>query len=359
MRAKEHVVAAVLVTPDHQIFARYGPRAADPALARTVSQAQTLFRGNDLLVAMPVLLDGKQIATLQVLSDYRRVYLTVINVAGFMLVLVIGVAIGVAVVLSNRLQRLVSAPVLRLTDTARQIADQTDFSVRAHEEEGDEFRVLTRAFNQMLIRIQAQDADLQRASQELARQVNDLQREIAEREKAERKLEELHKELVSTSRQAGMAEVATGVLHNVGNVLNTVNVSANLINERLRRPATQGLEKVNALLTAHREDLGQFLTLDAKGRLVPEFLVKLAALIEEDRATQVKEMQTLLNSIDHIKEIVAMQQNYARVAGIIEDLPITPLIEDALQMHAGHCYSELLDGALPMSYQRKVGRGTI
>ncbi|MGH7970407.1 MAG: sensor histidine kinase, partial [Limisphaerales bacterium] len=134
--------------------------------------------------------------------------------------------------------------------------------------------------------------------------------------------------------QAGMAEVATGVLHNVGNVLNSVNVSASLISERLRQPAAQGLEKLNALLAAHRADLGHFLTADEKGKRVPEFLAKLAAGIEEDRNTQLKEVQNLLQSIEHIKEIVTMQQNYAGVSGVIEDLPVAPLVEDALTMHA-------------------------
>jgi C4-dicarboxylate-specific signal transduction histidine kinase len=334
LRAKEHIVGAVLVTPDKKIFARYGKRSSDPALAGTVSRPGAEFRGDDLQVSTPVILDGKQIATLHVLSDFRSVYLTFFAVVGCMLVLVILVAVGVAALLSNRLQRFVSEPVMRLTDTARKIADEADFSVRAHEEDGDEFGVLTRAFNRMLLRIQSQDAELQQASQELARQVTELQHEIAEREKAERELEELHKELVTTSRQAGMAEVATGVLHNVGNVLNTVNVSANLINDRLRRPVAKGLEKVNSLLAAHSNDLGQFVTADAKGKRVPEFLAKLAAGIEEDQSAQLKEMQNLLQSIEHIKEIVAMQQNYAGVSGMIEDLAIGPLIEDALLMKA-------------------------
>src|SRR5882762_2050948 len=63
----------------------------------------------------------------------------------------------------------------------------------------------------------------------------DLESEIVERKRAEQELKELTTQLVEASRQAGMAEVATGVLHNVGNVLNSVNLSATLIREKLQQ----------------------------------------------------------------------------------------------------------------------------
>ena len=118
------------------------------------------FRGNLLLVSAPVKLEGKQIATLHVLSDYRSVYVPMVNLVLCLLLLVAAALVAVAVLLSSRLQRFLSEPILRLADTARRVANQADYSVRAQEEDGEEFGVLTRAFNQMLARIQAQDAAL-------------------------------------------------------------------------------------------------------------------------------------------------------------------------------------------------------
>lgn len=333
LRAKEHIVAAVLITPDRRVFARYGKSSGDPDLVETVSQPRAVFRGNNLLVSMPVLLDGKQIATLQVLSDYRQVYRGVIYVVGCMLALVIVVAVGVAALLSNRLQRFVSEPVVRLTETARQIADRADFSVRAHEEEGDEFGVLTRAFNQMLNRIQSQDSELQKASQELARQVEELQHEIAERKKAERKLEELHKELMTASRHAGRAEVATSVLHNVGNVLNSVNISASLIAELTRNGSVAGVGKVAALLGEQAVDLAGFLSHENRGAHLIAYLKSLSNQLASEKATVLSELEELTKNIEHVKEIVAMQQSYARVCGVVEVHSVPALVEDALRMH--------------------------
>ena len=159
--------------------------------------------------------------------------------------------------------------------------------------------------------------------------------DITARRHTEQEVEKLHKELVLTSRQAGMAEVATGVLHNVGNVLNSVNVSVNVINDQLGHSQVGSLAKVSALFDSHRADLGTFVVSDPKGRRLPEFLSHLAVALEEERAQVVGEMQTLYRNVEHLKEIVAMQQSYAKVAGITEDLPAASLVEDALRMNEG------------------------
>ena len=81
-----------------------------------------------------------------------------------------------------------------------------------------------------------------------------------------------------------MAEVATGVLHNVGNVLNSVNVSTTLIREKLQRSEISTLGKVRDLLRQHEADLGAFLTTDPKGKLVPGFIIQLSERLEKEQA---------------------------------------------------------------------------
>jgi PAS domain S-box-containing protein len=160
-------------------------------------------------------------------------------------------------------------------------------------------------------------------------------RDLTDRKAAEEKLEAVHKQLLATSRQAGMAEVATGVLHNVGNVLNSVNVSATLIAEQLRRSEVAHLARVGELLRQHDTDLGRFFTEDARGRQVPRFLEKLAAHLAAERATNLHELEALHKNVEHIKEIVAMQQSYAKVSGVAETVALEEIVEDALRMNAG------------------------
>jgi len=157
--------------------------------------------------------------------------------------------------------------------------------------------------------------------------------DITEQKQAEEELELLNKRLLESSRYAGMAEVATGVLHNVGNVLNSVNVSSTLICNQVRHSRTSRLRDVILLLNKNSADLAGFLTNDPKGKIIPSYLTNLAERLGEEQQDLLKELELLTKNIEHIKEIVAMQQNYARVSGIIESLSIRNLVEDALQMH--------------------------
>jgi PAS domain S-box-containing protein len=158
--------------------------------------------------------------------------------------------------------------------------------------------------------------------------------DITERKRSEAELERVHRELVETSRQAGMAEVATGVLHNVGNVLNSVNVAASCMADSLRKSKAANLSKVVALLREHEADLGAFLTADAKGRQIPGYLAQLAEHLAGEQAAALTELAQLQKNIEHIKDIVTMQQTYAKVSGAVETLKAADLVEDALRMNS-------------------------
>ena len=157
--------------------------------------------------------------------------------------------------------------------------------------------------------------------------------DITEQKAAAEELEDTHRALMDSSRKAGMAEVATGVLHNVGNVLNSVNVSTNVINERLRASKTASLTQVAALLRAQNGGLAEFLTNDPRGKLVPELLGRLAETLSEEQSAIRDEAGSLVKNVAHIRDIVAMQQSFASRSGCIEQLPPSELIEDALRMN--------------------------
>ena len=159
--------------------------------------------------------------------------------------------------------------------------------------------------------------------------------DITERKQAEANLEEAHRQLVDASRHAGMAEVATGVLHNVGNVLNSVNVSASLVADYVKKSKLGGLEKATTLLREHSADLGAFLTSDPRGKLLPGYLAQLADHLAQERQSVLVELESLRKNIEHIKDIVAMQQSYAKLSGVAETVKVIDLIEDALRMNSG------------------------
>jgi PAS domain S-box-containing protein len=158
-------------------------------------------------------------------------------------------------------------------------------------------------------------------------------RDITERKRAEARLEIAHRRLLETSRQAGMAEVATGVLHNVGNVLNSVNVSTALLADHVRQSKIDRVARLHELLRAQAHDLEAFFRSE-RGRRLPGFLEALAKELASEQAEVLTEIDLLRKNIDHIKDIVAMQQSYARVSGVAETVPVHELVEDALRMNA-------------------------
>ena len=158
-----------------------------------------------------------------------------------------------------------------------------------------------------------------------------IESDITARKVAQAERDNLQSELVVASRQAGMAEVATGVLHNVGNVLNSVNVSANIAVERLKASRVSTLAKASAVIL-EQADLATFLTSDPRGKAFPRLLQELSTHFTAERDVQLDELRSLVENIDHIKEIVGMQQAFAKVCATTEYVDLVQLFEDALKI---------------------------
>ena len=162
-----------------------------------------------------------------------------------------------------------------------------------------------------------------------------LSREIAERRRAEQQLAEVHHQLVDAARRAGMAEIATGVLHNVGNVLNSVNVSATLVADRLRNSKIAELNRAAGADRRACRRPGPLLHAKiAAASNCPASSASWRALSIANRTVMMEELQSLTRHIDHIKTIVAMQQSYAGVAGVIEAVALPQLLDDAIKLNS-------------------------
>ncbi len=164
---------------------------------------------------------------------------------------------------------------------------------------------------------------------------NSFLRDLTGRKKAQAELDAIQKQLLETSRRAGMAEVATSVLHNVGNVLNSVNISCAVVAERVRKSQIGSVGKTARLLHQHEGNLATFLLHDPTGKKLPQYLGMLAGRLSEEQNEVLRELQLLGKNIDHIKDIVSMQQNHAKVSGVTETLDVADLVEDSLRMNNG------------------------
>ena len=131
-----------------------------------------------------------------------------------------------------------------------------------------------------------------------------------------------------------MAEVATNVLHNVGNVLNSVNVSATIVAESLRKSRFTGLQRLVTLLQEPDEALAGFAA-SARGKQIQTYLAQLAAQLQADQQTSVGELELLRSHIEHIRDIVTMQQSYATTSSIKDTVLLSDLVEDSLRLNLG------------------------
>ena len=150
---------------------------------------------------------------------------------------------------------------------------------------------------------------------------------------AQAELQQAHQALMRASRQAGMAEVASNVLHNVGNVLNSVNVSANLLDERMRMSKASGLARVAAMLEEQGDQLGSFIASDDRGKRLPAYLAQLSSQLLADREAALKEVASLVKSVEHIKDIVRMQQSYATHGSVVEIVAVEDLVNDSVRLN--------------------------
>jgi signal transduction histidine kinase len=163
-----------------------------------------------------------------------------------------------------------------------------------------------------------------------------LERRIAERTaelaKSYEELKQAQTVLLETSRLAGIAEMATGVLHNLGNALNSVNTTVSLTTDRLQKSKVTALAKVVQLLEDQHGRLAEFFSADQRGQQLPGYLAQLSGHLLAERTELLRELEALQQNVDHIKEIVAAQQSFVRVSGITETMPASELVEYGLRL---------------------------
>jgi signal transduction histidine kinase len=226
-------------------------------------------------------------------------------------------------------------PILQLQSVVERLA-VGDLTARADIRSRDEIEQLAHAFNGMGDMILQRDHKLSEATRDLEQRVTERTQELSEqilaKDLALAHLAEAQKELIELSRISGMAEVATAVLHNVGNVLNSVNVSATIIADRLRDSRLSQLGEIVSLLNDHEGDIGDYLTTDPRGQRVIPYLGSLSRHLEKEHGKFGSEVYSMAQHVRHIKEIVAMQQTYARPTDVYEDVSLADLLKDVVDI---------------------------
>ncbi len=191
------------------------------------------------------------------------------------------------------------------------------------------YRVLTPSGSQVHVQVHARvHRDVAGKAQRVlgvSWDVTDEVRQASQRRGLELQLREV-------SRQAGMAEIATGVLHNVGNVLNSLGVSASMLQNRLRGSKAGNLSRIAGMLQEHRADLPAFLASE-RGREIPGYLQQLGGALAAENRESLAEIDAIAAHVGHIRNIVAAQQTHARRGGLTESVDLAELLDGAVAIH--------------------------
>ena len=163
----------------------------------------------------------------------------------------------------------------------------------------------------------------------------------------EERKRDLQSQLRDASRDAGMAEVATGVLHSVGNVLNSLGVSASLLQSQLRDSRVSNVRRIATLLAEQKGSLAKFFESDERGRQLPAYLEQLGEHLDAENQRLQSESAAIASHVGHIRNIVAAQQTYARRGGVTEAVDIAELLDGAVAIH----FTDMTDVAVERQYE--------
>lgn len=185
------------------------------------------------------------------------------------------------------------------------------------------------ALEQQAIRLESQNEELEEKTEELTSTTQALTATLND-------LHEMQDKLVETARTAGKAEIAINVLHNVGNVLNSLNVSINVLNEKVENSNVPRLGRISDLIRSHEDKIGDFMDKDPKGKNIPNYLVKLSTALDHEINSIHSELSIMSDDIDHVKSIIAAQQTHAKSSEIIEAINLREICETALNVVCGN-----------------------
>ena len=174
-------------------------------------------------------------------------------------------------------------------------------------------------------RVDERTLELQQANKQLTQEIED-------RIKTQKELVEVQGALLESARRAGMTEVAIGVLHNVGNVLNSITISVATLAEHLNNSKLNQLGRVVGIFKDPEIDLAHFFTKDPKGKILPEFMEKLAERLGKEQDKAQKEVARMTSHVSHAIEVIRAQQDQAKMVAVLEPIEPSELLEDAIRI---------------------------
>jgi len=327
LRAKPDIFFACIYDNNGKVFATYHRQDADKEMVPPDLQKEGhYYEGNYLFMFQKILFENDIIGTVCIQYDLSRMNIEMIQSAAIFAVIVL-VAFFIAWILSSWLQRVISEPILSLTETARTISKEKDFSVRAEKHSQDEIGILIDGFNEMLARIQSRDNELKQNREHLEEQVTLRTAE----------LHQVNKELLAAKDSAESAnraksEFLANMSHEIRTPLNTVLGFADLL---------------NSLITDKRQK-NYLESIQSSGKSLLTLINSILDLSKiEARKIELQcepvDPYSFFNEIKHIFSLTALEKDLDFIVDIAQDIPKN-LILDELRLR--QILFNLIDNAI-------------
>ncbi len=215
LRFHPDITRAVIFDPEGNIFATYGRELDASFTLQTAGEQSGEFSFSSVSIVRDILMDGERLGSIYLQVSLSTVRARLQEIMGLTLVVFLFSGL-VSFLLSTRIQRMISGPLLELTKVSRQISQQKDYSLRVHREANDEVGTLIDGFNAMLGHIQERDKQLAQhqehleelvsnRTEELSRVNDRLQVENGERKRIEVRLRETALDLESKNLQLALS----------------------------------------------------------------------------------------------------------------------------------------------------------
>ncbi len=360
LEKQPQIHSVTIVDFEHQSFAEYGPQdyLVEQMDASRQDHAWHRYDGDMLIVHRPIKEFDETIGGLYVAADTSDLWA---NGRAFMrdtLYIIVPVMIFVLTV-SYFFQRSISNPILRLTRAVQNISRNNDYSIRFGEQVPGEVGVLGQQFDFMLDQMEsknheltAMSSQLKQSNLDLEQRVEDRTQELKEayeqlvdenekRQRAYQELEETQSQLVESSRAAGMADIATGVLHNIGNVLNSINVASQSATDEITELRFDMLERTVGLLNEKKHELGDRWIEYPKFQNLPVMLETLSGNFRSCQKNAVDELEALRENVEFVKDIVKSQQEVALKGNMVTTTRGSRLFEYALKLLSSKISSDV------------------
>ncbi|OVE82235.1 hypothetical protein BVY04_01575 [bacterium M21] len=312
-------------------YAKLGTAPGDDQLRESVMRLSK--ESEQLKLRLSTIIDRQR-------ADMSSEMLLIVERGRQQFIIVVGVFVLVAVLATGlalyMINRFVLTPIRKSSEQAKRIA-AGNLNERLEFSQNDEIGHLANAMNQMTGQLAQtmqrleQEVETRRIAENQVREANAVLGERVDERTAE--LERVHKQMVQVARTAGMAEVATNVLHNIGNVLNSVNVTTSTMRKSVKESHIRNLLKATELLKENEDHLDDFIKNDERGGKIILYLDKLSHTLISDNEKLCDWTAELEGLISHITEIVRVQQEAGKGMTFVERISVAQVLDDAARIN--------------------------